>query len=150
MIMGLSLLTTIVSLTLISGAVTAPPDTVHQYVIDRSYVPDFDGTQLVGKSIVSYQIVTAPSDKNNSIIKMHVINTSSIEKPLIFVDNIGYTPEEYDKIKASLAGKIKSISVYRGVKEGIDMPVSAKNIELIKKNLDNSRSIIVIETKNNK
>ena len=104
----------------------------------------------MGKTIVSYQIVSAPSDKDNSIIKMHVISTSGNEKPLIFVDNVCYTPEEYDKIKASLAGKIKSISVYKGVKEGIDMPVSAKNIELVKKNLDNSRSIIVIETKNNK
>lgn len=55
-----------------TGNITAQADTVNRYVIDGEHVSNFDGTQLAGKSIASYDIVT--SQEKNKVVLNHIIH----------------------------------------------------------------------------
>lgn len=64
---------------------TAPADTTTRYSIDGKVVADFDGSQLVGKTVKSYQIEILKGKKE--VIKLHNITTMRIripEAPTVF------------------------------------------------------------------
>lgn len=63
----------------------APADTITRYSIDGKVVADFDGSQLVGKTVRSYQIEILKGKKE--VIKLHNITTLRIripEAPTVF------------------------------------------------------------------
>ena len=142
--MGTIILSTICAIVLGTSAPVVQPDTLNRYIIDKSEVKNFDGSQLDGKTIVSYTVNTYPSEKGNDVIRLHVIQTKDGEKILYFVDNKGYTAEEFEAIKPKIMRKIKSMAIYKGIKEK-GIVVTAENIEFVHKN-DND-CIIVITTK---
>ena len=65
----LYLLTLLAALVCGSGILRAEPlmepaDTVNHYVIDNQSIRNFDGSQLIGKKIVSYQVTTVVTHQN--------------------------------------------------------------------------------------
>lgn len=62
-----------------TGNITAQADTVNRYVIDGEHVSNFDGTQLAGKSIASYDIVT--SQEKNKVVLNHIIHLVTPANP---------------------------------------------------------------------
>lgn len=62
-----------------TGNITAQTDTVNRYVIDGEHVSNFDGTQLAGKSIASYDIVT--SQEKNKVVLNHIIHLVTPANP---------------------------------------------------------------------
>lgn len=61
-----------------TGNITAQADTVNRYVIDGEHVSNFDGTQLAGKSIASYDIVT--SQEKDKVVINHIIHLDTSAK----------------------------------------------------------------------
>lgn len=60
------------------GEITAQADTVNRYKIDRKDVSDFDGSQLVGKSIAYYDILE--TKENGKVVRNHLITTEKYLK----------------------------------------------------------------------
>ncbi|MBQ6073878.1 MAG: hypothetical protein IJK90_08220 [Bacteroidales bacterium] len=90
----------------------AAPDTLERYLIDRQEVRQFDGSQLVGKKIVSYQITTVYSD--NETVRVHEILTENAPSrpadPAYVIDGRQVTKEEFEKLSPS---GIKSLVVIK-------------------------------------
>ncbi|MBO6078620.1 MAG: hypothetical protein J6P66_07710 [Bacteroidaceae bacterium] len=61
-----------------TGEISAQADTVNRYNIDRKDIPNFDGSQLVGASIVYYDILV--TNENGKVIKNHLITTEKYIK----------------------------------------------------------------------
>lgn len=60
-------------------SVEAKADTVNHYVIDGKPVSNFDGTQLVGKAIASYDITT--TKEKGKVVQNHIITLAApVEK----------------------------------------------------------------------
>ena len=57
---------------------TDPADTLNHYVIDNQSIDRFDGSQLIGKKIVTYQITTVAKGKN--VVRIHDIITEENQK----------------------------------------------------------------------
>lgn len=57
---------------------TDPADTLNHYVIDNQAIDRFDGSQLVGKKIVTYQITTISQGKD--VVRIHDIITEGNQK----------------------------------------------------------------------
>ena len=51
-----TILTALCALTISTADITATADTLDTYVIDAVQIKDFDGSQLVGKTITNYNI----------------------------------------------------------------------------------------------
>ena len=65
------------------------------YIIDNETVENFDGSQLIGKSIKDYKISTRGSGRN--AITIHSISTSA--QPSIFSVSGTFTPHYYGSAK---------------------------------------------------
>ncbi len=63
-----------------TGNISAQADTVNRYVIDGEPVSNFNGTQLAGKSIASYGIVT--SKEKDKVVINHIIHLDTSAKPV--------------------------------------------------------------------
>lgn len=63
-----------------TGNISAQADTVNRYVIDGEPVSNFNGTQLAGKSIASYDIVT--SKEKDKVVINHIIHLDTSAKPV--------------------------------------------------------------------
>ena len=63
-----------------TGNISAQADTVNRYVIDGEPVSNFNGTQLAGKSIASYDIVT--SKEKDKVVINHIIYLDTSAKPV--------------------------------------------------------------------
>lgn len=53
----------------------APADTLDRYVIDGAKVENFDGSQLVGKTVSDYKILTATGKADGKVVRVHMIRT---------------------------------------------------------------------------
>ena len=145
--MGTFLLSAICALTLSTGTIQARPDTTNIYIIDKSRVRDFNGTQLEGKKILFYKIETAPSDTDpNEVLRIHVISTQSSKKVLHVVDNTAYTQEEFENIRKYIQNRIKNIAVYSGVKNQ-EQYAKTRNIKDLE--LDDNNILVVYTLKQN-
>lgn len=60
-------------------SVEAKSDTVNQYVIDGKPVSNFDGTQLAGKAIASYDITT--TKEKGKVVQNHIITLAAPGSP---------------------------------------------------------------------
>ncbi len=95
------------------------PDTLDRYLIDRQEVRQFDGSQLVGKKIVSYQITTVFTD--DETVRIHEILTeyapSKPADPAYVIDGRQVAKEEFEKLSPS---GIKSMVVIKnGIREDV-------------------------------
>ena len=139
----LYLLTLLAALICGNGILRAEPhavaDTLNDYYIDRYPVPHFDGSQLVGKKIVSYQITTATVDNGKRVLKVHEIITEeyhprqSAGEPVFVLDGKQVTKDEIEGLNP-LA--IKNMTV---IKDG--------SREDVKKYEGWENGVIFIETK---
>lgn len=141
----LYLLTLLAALVCGSGILRAEPlmepaDTVNHYVIDNQSVRNFDGSQLIGKKIVSYQVTTVANGKE--VIRIHDINTeegrskfqaSMTYDPVYVLDGKQIQKAEFEKLNPDA---IKSMSV---IKDG--------SREDVKKYVGWENGVILIETK---
>ena len=137
------LLTLLAALICGNGILRAEPhavaDTLNGYYIDRYPVPHFDGSQLVGKKIVSYQITTATVDNGKRVLKVHEIITEeyhprqSAGEPVFVLDGKQVTKDEIEGLNP-LA--IKNMTV---IKDG--------SREDVKKYEGWENGVIFIETK---
>ena len=57
----------------VTGDLSAQADTVNRYFIDGQTVTNFDGTQLIGKSVASYEITY--SNEKKTVVRTHTIKT---------------------------------------------------------------------------
>ena len=139
----LYLLTLLAALVCGSGILRAEPhevaDTLNNYYIDRRPVPHFDGSQLVGKKIVSYQITTATVDNGKHTLKVHEIITEEYQNrqvapsPIFVLDGKQVTKDEIEGLNP-LA--IKNMTI---IKDG--------SREDVKKYEGWENGVIFIETK---
>ena len=109
-------------------------DTLNLYVIDHQHVDQFDGSQLVGKKIVDYQIMTAMSEKD--VIRVHEILTENAlqpNDPAFVIDGQQVPKEEFEKLTAS---DIESITVIKnGSREDVKQYAGWEN------------GVVLVETK---
>ena len=72
----------------VSNEIAAPTDTINRYVIDGHTITAFDGSQLVSKTIVKYDI----SYKNSTegVIKEHNIKTDNHPQEAIISGTSGH------------------------------------------------------------
>lgn len=122
---------------------TAPADTLNHYVIDNQSIDRFDGSQLIGKKIVTYQITTV--SKGKDVVRIHDIITEGNQKafrasvtyesldPVYVLDGKQIQKAVFEKLNP---GAIKSISV---IKEG--------SREDVKQYEGWENGVILIETK---
>ena len=141
----LYLLTLLAALVCGSGLLHAEPlmepaDTVDHYVIDNQSIRHFDGTQLLGKKIVTYQITTVANGKE--VIRIHDINTeegrptyqaSLSYDPVYVLDGKQIQKAEFEKLNPDA---IKSMNI---IKDG--------SREDVKKFVGWENGVILIETK---
>ena len=82
----------------------APADTLNDYYIDGIHVAHFDGSQLVGKTIASYQILTHKSS-TGVVLRAHDIRTERNEPlppaPVYVIDGVQVTAEQVGTLKPS-------------------------------------------------
>ena len=141
----LYLLTLLAALVCGSGILRAEPlmepaDTVNHYVIDNQSIRNIDGSQLIGKKIVSYQVTTVVNGKE--VIRIHDINTEGNQKaaqatlqydPVYVLDGKQIQKAEFEKLNPDA---IKSMSI---IKDG--------SREDVKKYPGWENGVIPIETK---
>ncbi len=72
-----SILSAVCALAIGGNTITNQTDTLNVYIINGEKVENFDGSQLVGKTISDYKTMTASGTSNGitSVTKMHVIST---------------------------------------------------------------------------
>lgn len=119
---------------------TEPTDTVDHFVIDNQTINHFDGSQLVGKKILTYQITTVA--KGKEVIRIHDIITEGNQKsfqatiqydPVYVLDGKQIQKAAFERLNPEA---IKSISV---IKDGSQ--------EDVKKFDGWENGVILVETK---
>lgn len=100
----------------LSASASLPADTISSYAVDGKVIKNFDGSILVGKTIVKYEVLDAKNIEKGNVRRMHIIETSDYKpiepKPLIVVGS-----KVYDGELSSIAPeKIKAITVFKGSK----------------------------------
>lgn len=86
-----SILSAICALTLSSSVMASQADTTNVYIINGEKVTNFDGSQLVGKTVSDYRTMTSQSASNGnvSVTRTHVIRTDG--KKIASVNSYSYT-----------------------------------------------------------
>lgn len=76
-----SILSAVCALALGTNTITSPADTTNVYMINGVKVENFNGSQLVGKTISDYKTMTASRTSNGvtSVTKVHMISTDGNE-----------------------------------------------------------------------
>ena len=105
-----SILSAVCALALSATSVQTPADTVNLYILNGEKVADFDGSQLVGKTVSDYKIMTATSSSNGvvTVTKVHNICTDGRQ-----AKNVSVTQES----KSVGGTSVNSISVGEGHNE---------------------------------
>ena len=82
----------------------APADTLNDYYIDGKPVAHFDGSQLVGKTIASYQILSHTLS-SGVVLRAHDIRTVRNEPirpaPVYVIDGVQVTAEQLGTLRPS-------------------------------------------------
>ena len=121
------------SVNLHAAPLTAPPDTLVQYFINGQRVEKFDGSQLVGKQIRSYDIDDIISPYTHGPVRIHSIVTEDANlpepssqirirttqqvDPAFVIDGKQVTKKEFEALNPA---KIESMTVVKnGVQEEV-------------------------------
>ena len=75
--MTATILSALCAIALGTGNISATTDTVNVYTVDYQQVKNFDGSQLVGKKIESYNIATIDALEPGKVVKVHSIITDA-------------------------------------------------------------------------
>ena len=125
-------------------SVEAKSDTVNHYVIDGKPVSNFDGTQLAGKAIASYDITT--TKEKGKVVQNHIITLAApVEKQNdIFNQFFRHDDEDYSEMTKTTTvtdngilrtttegtlkngGKVKTTSTQIGIRIAPDYPKDTK------------------------
>ena len=115
----ISLLTALVCGNLKAAPFTEPADTLDHYSINGQPIDKFDGSLLVGKKIVSYEI-TLINHPTKGPVRIHEIRTEGIsvrstsaagsEEPVYVIDGKQATKKQFERLSPSA---IKSITVVK-------------------------------------
>lgn len=132
------------AVSLCAAARPAQTDTVDLYVIDGQKIAGFDGSQLVGRSIKSYDVTTAvPESGKKKVYRMHNITTVP---GLIYFNGPGMTgSRDLEELK----GKISGIDLENlekqlsGVLSDADFEKLENALRIAEKKLDMDRSGIL-------
>ncbi len=113
-------LSTICALALNAAPVSPQADTTDVYMIDYVEVKDFDGSQLVGKTISTYSINV--TDAGSGAVRTHIIKTvlsgnsakvaATRGVPSRFAEKVSLKPEEMDKAVFFLNGARVSLLTF--------------------------------------
>lgn len=117
------------ALALNASVAVSPADTIDRYVINGEKVEKFDGSQLVGKTVSDYKILTATGQANGEVLRVHVICTDGQElknaavllhtTTVYIIDGKKCDKESLNKIKPA---SIASMIVYKaGSKEAVKL-----------------------------
>ena len=147
----LSLLFALVGGNLNAASLTAPLDTLVQYYINGHRVEKFDGSQLVGKQIKSYEIDDLISPYTHGPVRIHSIVTEDANlpepseqirirttrqtDPVFVIDGKQVTKKEFEALNPA---KIESMTVvkngaqddvkkYAGWENGVILVVTKKD-----------------------
>ena len=74
--MNTIILSSLCALALNVSARPAMPDTVDRYVVDDVKIEKFDGSQLVGKTVRTYDITIAEDESGKTVYRVHDIHTA--------------------------------------------------------------------------
>lgn len=116
-----SILSAVCAIALGTNAIASQADTLNVYIINGETIENFDGSQLVGKTISDYKTMISSSISNGvtSVTKMHVIKTDG--KQIKSASNYSVvTNGEISKVSiAGLDGEysLADIQVNEGAKE---------------------------------
>lgn len=116
-----SILSAVCAIALGTNAIASQADTLNVYIINGETIENFDGSQLVGKTISDYKTMISSSISNGvtSVTKMHVIKTDG--KQIKSTSNYSVvTNGEISKVSiAGLDGEysLADIQVNEGAKE---------------------------------
>ena len=75
---------------MVANARTAKTDTVNRYIINGQTVNNFNGAQLQGKAVISYDVAT--QNEKNRVVVTHNITTADYEAPAPSI-KISRTPD---------------------------------------------------------
>lgn len=72
-----SILSAVCAIAFGSNVIASQADTLNVYIIDGEKIENFDGSQLVGKTVSDYKTMTSSSTSNGvtSVTRIHVIRT---------------------------------------------------------------------------
>ena len=129
----LSLLFALIGGNLNAASLTAPPDTLIQYYINGQRIEKFDGSQLLGKQIKSYEIDDIISPYTHGPVRIHSIvtddanlpepseqiriRTTQQADPVFVIDGKQVTKKEFEALNPA---KIESMTVVKnGAQENV-------------------------------
>lgn len=137
-----SILSAVCALALGASAITSQADTVNVYMINGEKVTDFDGSQIVGKTISNYRIGVATNNATGEVSKVHIIETEehvssfvvngnyAIGKDVLYVvDGVKTSSLDFIKIKQENIGSITVCKA--GSKEAMEW-TDDENVNVIK------------------
>lgn len=141
-----------------TNEILAQADTIEKYIVDGKVVYNFDGTQLVNKTIISYDVVTATETKgkqDGTVVRSHDIKT--YEGMLNYDDASGDNGNAKVSLRYSSTQEKPLVIVddkeYKGSMESID-PATIKTITVLKDKAaveiygeKGKDGVVVIETK---
>ena len=148
----LSLLFALVGGNLNAASLTAPSDTLVQYFINGQRIEKFDGSQLLGKQIKSYEIDDIISPYTHGPVRIHSIVTEDANlpepsqqirirttqqvDPAFVIDGKQVTKKEFEALNPV---KIESMTSMTVVKNGVQ--------EEVKKYAGWENGVILVVTK---
>lgn len=131
-----TILTALCALTISTADVTTLADTLDTYVIDAVQIKDFDGSQLVGKTITNYHISCLTLKEG--VTRIHNIVTNDFKAP-DGVQVIGYGTTDEAQIRVLktsssmpdpiyvIDGKVVTSDEFKSIK-----PSNIESIEILK------------------
>lgn len=137
-----SILSAICALALGASAMTGQTDTVNVYMINGEKVTNFDGSQIIGKTVSGYRICVAANNTTGEVSKVHIIETTkpvssfvvngdhiSGKDVLYVVDGVKTSSLDFIKIKQENIGSMTVCKA--GSKEAMEW-TDDENVNVIK------------------
>lgn len=137
-----SILSAVCALVLGTSAMTSQADTVNVYMINGEKVTNFDGSQIIGKTVSAYRIGIATNNATGEVSKVHIIETTkpvssfvvngdhiSGKDVLYVVDGVKTSSLDFIKIKQENIGSMTVCKA--GSKEAMEW-TDDENVNVIK------------------
>lgn len=150
------MLTTILSalcaLTLSGNIATAQADTLNVYMINGDKITNFDGSQLVGKTVSEYRIGIATNNATKEVTKIHMIKTidqqltikpnsdNTVNNVIYVIDGVEASSMDFIQTKQS---KIGTMTICKaGSKEALEW-TDDENVNVIKLETSKAANVYV-------
>lgn len=137
-----SILSAVCAIVLGTSAMTGQADTVNVYMINGEKVTNFDGSQIIGKTVSAYRIGIATNNATGEVSKVHIIETTkpvssfvvngdhiSGKDVLYVVDGVKTSSLDFIKIKQENIGSMTVCKA--GSKEAMEW-TDDENVNVIK------------------